>query len=91
MDIMIRVPPSLKYWFDGSDETSCHGETIGECIENISQKFPGLKARLLDENGNVSEAIIIFLNGDNINALEGPATQVKEGDEISIIPLAAGG
>jgi len=91
MDIMIRVPPSLKQWFDGSDETSCHGETIGGCIGNLTDRFPGLKDRLLDEEGNVSEAIIIFLNGDNINTMEGQTTQVKDGDEISIIPLAAGG
>ncbi len=90
MSVLIRVPGSLKKWFQGQDEALCHGNTMGDCIEHLEECFPGFKTHLVDENGDISK-VIIFLNGDNIRNLKGLATEVKDGDEISIIPLAAGG
>jgi molybdopterin converting factor small subunit len=45
---------------------------------------------LVDDKGGTS-SVLIFLNGDNIGRSEGLSTAVKDGDEIYIIPLAAGG
>lgn len=91
MSITVRLPSSLKEWFDGRDETLCHGETVGKCLDDLAGMFPGLKDRFFDEKGEVNSAVLIFLNGDNIRDLEGATTPVQDGDEISIIPLAAGG
>ena len=91
MGITIRVPSSLKKWFDGRDDVLCHGETVGKCIGNLAGNFPELRRRLLDEKGEINVAVLIFLNGENIRNMEGGITPVQDGDEISIIPLAAGG
>lgn len=90
MSVIIRVPGSLKDWFQGDDETICQGETMGECLEHLIERFPGLRSRLFDNNGELS-SVLVFLNGENILSLEGLATSVKDGDEVGIIPLAAGG
>ena len=37
------------------------------------------------------EFINIFVNGAEIRTLQGPATVVRESDEVSIIPAMAGG
>jgi molybdopterin converting factor small subunit len=90
MSVIIRVPGSLKDWFQGDDEAVCQGETMGECLEYLIGRFPDLRDRLFDKNSELS-AVLVFLNGENILSLEGLATPVKDGDEAGIIPLAAGG
>jgi molybdopterin synthase sulfur carrier subunit len=90
MAVTVRVPGSLKEWFRGSDEASCQGGTLGECIDQLDREFPGIRDRLLNEEGEIG-AILIFLNGENVTKLEGLATSTSDGDEIGIIPFAAGG
>ncbi len=90
MPITVRVPGSLKDWFRGSDEAFCNGRTLGECIDQLDREFPGIRDRLLNEEGEIG-AILIFVNGENVTKLEGLATSISDGDEIAIIPFAAGG
>lgn len=90
MPTTFRIPGSLKKWFDGSSEAECFGRTIGQCIYELEEKFPNSRGRLLDENKDPAN-ILIFLNGDNVMKLSGLETPVQDGDEVGIIPLAAGG
>ncbi|MFZ2399759.1 MAG: MoaD family protein [Smithella sp.] len=91
MSISFIVPGSLKDWFGGSEQVICEGKTIGECIDDLDSKFPGLKHKVLDEKGEISSSVMIFLDGQNLRSLSGLASPVKDGDEVSIIPFAAGG
>ena len=90
MAVTVRVPGSLKDWFRGSEEASCRGGTLGECIDQMDREYPGIRDRLLNEEGEIG-AILIFLNGENVTKLEGLATSISDGDELGVIPFAAGG
>jgi len=91
MGVTIRLPGSLKSWTGGSEEVTCACGTVRECIVSLSETYPDSGARLFDDRGEVSSLLMIFLNGENVRHLDGLATQVKEGDQLAIIPLAAGG
>ncbi|MDO8785909.1 MAG: MoaD/ThiS family protein [Syntrophales bacterium] len=91
MSITIIIPGSLKGWLGGSDQATCEGKTIGECIGDLDKKFPGFKNRIVDEKGDICGSIMVFLDGQNLRSLDGLATHVKDGDEVSVIPFAAGG
>jgi sulfur-carrier protein len=90
MPVKIIIPASLNRWFGGETECFCHAERLRDCIDRLDERFTGVKARLIDQEGNISN-VLIFLNGDNLRYFDGLETRVKDGDEISIIPLAAGG
>lgn len=90
MAVKVRVPGSLRKWFGGKDVVTCTGSNIAECIEDLNVAHPGIRDRLVDQEG-ATALVLIFLNGDNIRSLNGLQTTVGDGDEISIIPLAAGG
>ncbi len=90
MPVTMKVPGSLKVWLKGQDEALCRGDTLGQCIDDIDARFPGFKKRLVDDRGGTS-SVHIFLNGDNICRMQGLSTGVKDGDEIYVIPLDAGG
>jgi sulfur-carrier protein len=91
MSITIIVPGSLKDLLNGSDQTTCEGKTIGECIDDLDSKFPGFRSKVVNEKGEINSSLMIFLDGQNLRSLDGLATSVKDGDEVSIIPFAAGG
>ena len=67
-------------------------ETLVESlIENLEANYPGIKERICDESGNIRRFVNIYLNDEDIRFLDGNATAVKDGDEISVIPAIAGG
>jgi len=67
------------------------GKTVRELIDDLERRYAGMKARLCDENGEVRRFVNIFVNDEDIRFLKGLDTELKEGDEVSIIPAIAGG
>lgn len=57
----------------------------------IDGQFPGIRTKLLDDNGEVKRFINVFVNDDEIRTLQGLDTPVKESDKVSIVPAMAGG
>jgi molybdopterin synthase sulfur carrier subunit len=68
-----------------------NGATIGDAINELQTRFPGIKERLLDETGAVRRFVNVYVNEEDIRFLENQQTKLKDGDEISIIPAIAGG
>jgi MoaD family protein len=91
MSITIIIPGSLKEWLGGNEEVACEGKTIGECLDDLDKKCPGFRNRIVDEKGDIRGSVMVFLDGQNLRSLDGLATHVKDGDEVSVIPFAAGG
>lgn len=90
MSVRIIIPASLSDWFAGQDETQCQGNSLSECFDHLEQQFPGLKEKLIGDDPNTPR-VLIFVNGENIRSMDGLNTGVRDGDEVGIIPLAAGG
>ena len=91
MSVRVRIPTPLRRFTAGSEEVSVSGNTIGMVVEDMEQKFPGVKERLCDEQGRVRRFVNIYVNGDDIRFLNSLDTPVKDGDEVSIVPAIAGG
>jgi len=67
------------------------GANVTDLIENLEKSYPGMKARLYDETGNLRRFVNIYVNEEDIRFLKGKDTPLKEGDEVSIVPAIAGG
>jgi molybdopterin converting factor small subunit len=65
------------------------GRTVGECLDALQQKLPGLKSLLFDSMGNPRKHLLLFLNDRNINyQLD---TLVKDEDNLLILYALSGG
>ncbi len=64
---------------------------VRELIDNLEQSYPGIKERLCDESGKVRRFVNIYLNDEDIRFLKQEDSEVKDGDEVSIVPAIAGG
>jgi molybdopterin synthase sulfur carrier subunit len=90
METKVRIPTPLRTLTGGADEVAATGATLGDVIEDLEKRHPGIKDRLLDDKG-VRRFINIYVGEDDVRFLEGLKTQLKAGDQISIVPAIAGG
>ena len=90
MDTIVRIPAALRTLTGGVDEVKAAGVTVGDVIEDLDKRHPGLKDRLLDEKG-VRRFINIYVGEEDVRFTGGLGTELKAGDQISIIPAIAGG
>ncbi len=89
--ITVRLPASIAHLTGDNKVVECAASSIAECVQDLDARFTGLKDILCDLDGNVSDIFFIFLNGENITYLQGMQTALQDGDELNIIPAAAGG
>jgi sulfur-carrier protein len=59
-------------------------------VNELDRKFPGIAERI-SENGKIRRFVNIYLNDEDIRFLNAEQTEVKDGDEVSIVPAIAGG
>ncbi|MEE8337757.1 MAG: MoaD family protein [Dehalococcoidia bacterium] len=67
------------------------GGTIAELMTNIEQRYPGFREQITDEAGEFHRFVNIYLNDEDIRYLDGPQTELSDGDAVSILPALAGG
>lgn len=91
MPVKVRIPFAIQSLFGGATEVEAEGKTVREVIDNLERRFPGVKQRLCDEDGELRRFVNIFVNDQDVRSLKGLDTELSEGDEIAIIPAIAGG
>ena len=87
----VRIPTPLRRLTGGQAKVQVGGGSIVELVQSLDKNYPGLKDRLVDETGEIKRFVNVFVNGAEIRTLQGGATALNEGDEVSIIPAMAGG
>jgi len=91
MTVSVRIPTPLRKLTGGADEVNIEAADIGQLIDNLEAAHAGLKDRLCDENGEIRRFVNVYVNDEDVRFLEGRATALKDGDEVSIVPAIAGG
>ena len=91
MAVLVRIPTPLQQLAGGKKEINVSGETVSHIIEQLEKEAPGIKDRLLDENGEIRRFVNVYVDEEDIRFLDGLSTPVAEDSEVSIIPAVAGG
>ncbi len=91
MALNVRVPQPLRNLTGGASTGQSSGGTLADCVSALDTSYPGMRDRLLDEGGEIRRFVNIFVNGDDVRFLSGLKTELKDGDEVSIVPAVAGG
>lgn len=90
MGVKVWVSGSLRQAGAGKVDTEVVARDIAGCLDELEIQFPGLKARLYKDQGELHRYVDIYVNGDNMRSLQGLATPLKDGDEVNILPAFAG-
>lgn len=91
MPIEVSIPTPLRNLTNQEDTVLTEATTIEALIEDLETKYPGMKDRLVDAEGNIRRFVNIYVNGEDVRFLQDKATELKPTDEVSIVPAIAGG
>ncbi len=91
MAINVRVPQPLRGLTANQSVVAGGGPTLSACIDHLESTYPGMRERLMDDTGQLRRFVNIYVNGDDVRFIDGLATPLKDGDEVSIVPAVAGG
>ena len=91
MKTKVRIPTPLRKLTNNEEVIEVSAPTIEAAIDELQTRYPGIRERLLDENGGVRRFVNVYVNEEDIRFLQNQQTKLKDGDEISIIPAIAGG
>lgn len=91
MAVKVRVTSVIQKVVDNQKEFASDGKTIGELLENIDRAYPGFRAQIASDDGELHRFVNIYLNDEDVRYLGGKETPLKDGDVVSILPALAGG
>lgn len=93
MSVTFHIPAALRTFAGNHDQIEIAGSpaTVGEALEALWIRCPGLRDRVATEEGQIREHVNVFVGQDNVRDTGGMATPVSPGAEILIFPAISGG
>ena len=91
MAVNVRIPAPLRTLTGDQELVSLEGVTLGDLVQNLEASYPGMRERLCEDDGELRRFVNVFVNGEDVRFLSGLASELAEGDEVSIVPAVAGG
>ena len=93
MAIVFHIPGPLLSLTDSRRMVELKNTPAGlrEALDELFATYPGLRDRILTEQGTVREHINLFVGKEDSRYLEGLATKLTDPAEILIVPAVSGG
>ena len=91
MSVTVYIPTPFRRATNNRDRVQVQAPTIGGLLDELEGEYTSLKGLVRSEEGEVHQHVNIYVNNEEIDALSGLATPLKDGDEVTIIPALAGG
>ena len=92
MAVTVRLPDSLRTLAGGSSALEIdRARSVAEVLDRLALDHPALERRLRDEQGVLRPHVNVFVGTENIRDLDGAATGLRDGAEVTILPAVSGG
>ena len=79
----VRIPPPLRDATGGQQVVAAGGRTVGDLLDDLVARFPGLRGQLGHAN--------VYVDGEDIRVLDALETPVDEKSTVILLPAMAGG
>ena len=90
MAVEVRIPTILRTYTQGEKAVQGDGSTLAQVIDDVEGRYPGLKARLIEESA-LRRFVNVYVNDEDVRFLGGVETPLHDGDQVAILPAVAGG
>jgi proteasome lid subunit RPN8/RPN11/molybdopterin converting factor small subunit len=92
--VSVYIPTPLRRLTGGRAHVDVEvraGQTsLAELVDLIEARHPGLKAEIW-EGDDFKHYVNVYMNGEEVRALDGAATRLRAGDQVAFVPMLAGG
>ncbi len=90
MPVNVHIHTTHRQFTNGLEAVAVEGRTVGECLNQLTRQFPGMEKALFVNRGRLLNNIEVLLN--QVSAYPDELVKpVKDGDEIYLIVMLAGG
>jgi molybdopterin converting factor small subunit len=90
MSVNVKIPTQLRAATGGEAVAVVEGATVAEVLDALYERFDELKSRIADDDG-LRRFVNVYVGEEDIRFLDGLATPVADGAEVTILPAVAGG
>jgi sulfur-carrier protein len=84
----VLIPNPLRSYTANAPIVAAAGKTLDELAADLDRHFPGMRFRVIDEQGAIRPHIKFFVNGAQTRSLAEP---LSETDEVMIVCALSGG
>ncbi|HEY5187075.1 MAG TPA: MoaD/ThiS family protein [Actinomycetes bacterium] len=91
MAVSVRIPTILRTYTGGASVVEAEGDTLTGVLSDLDARFPGIRARVVDDAGALRRFVNVYVNDDDVRFADGLATSIGDGSTVSVIPAVAGG
>ena len=90
MPVNVHIHLTHRQFTNGQDVVAVQGTTVGECLNHLVRLYPGMEKALFAKKDKLLNVVEVFVNHAAAypNELTKP---VKDGDEINLLVMLAGG
>jgi molybdopterin synthase sulfur carrier subunit len=93
--VVFLIPTPLRPFAGGRSrievDVAKHPPALGDALEALWDAAPGVRDRVVTEQGEVRQHVNVFVGTESCRWTGGLATPVADGTEISIFPAISGG
>src|SRR3984893_11872877 len=76
MAITVKIPTQLREATDGEASADVEGETVGEVLDALYDRYGELRGRIA-EDGGLRRFVNVYVAGEDIRFMGGPGTPVS--------------
>ena len=86
--VKVRIPTPLRSYTEQQAVVEAEGATVGEVLADLDRHYPGIRFRMVDEQGRMRPHMKVFVNEEAVRELD---AAVDAGDEVTIMQALSGG
>jgi molybdopterin converting factor small subunit len=86
--VTTRVASPLRSYTDGRAIVEAQGATVREALDDLDQRYPGMRFRMIDEQDRTRPHIRLYVNTDAVEHLD---HCIGCGDTLHLICALSGG
>jgi sulfur-carrier protein len=86
--VKVRIPSPLRSYTAGQANVVAEGANLDELFHDLDRQFPGLRFRVVDEQGHLREHMTVFLGDERCRDL---STTLDGIDEVVVMQALSGG
>ena len=84
----VLIPGPLRSYTAGERAVTAEGKTLAELMHDLDRRYPGLRFRIIDEQGAIRRHIKCFVNAESAANL---SPSLRDDDEVMIVCALSGG
>lgn len=84
----VRIPTPLRSYTGGEANVTAAGDTVADVLADLDRQFPGIRFRVVDEQGRLREHMTVWLDGERCRDLTTPLGDL---DELVLMQALSGG